>query len=270
MSVSTKFYTLKAMVDAVVIDVSSDDAQHPAEHALTLEPNFSWEADELDAQHYLTTDLTKPFDVDSLVWIHRDPEAVSPSPLGVYADVYYSNDNATYTKVTLSVDPGIDGNLLKISEFVMASNQRYWKVVFRSTDDPSYYPAEDMRVSAVWWAKKHTITAGPAWPMNDTTVYPKKEFDMAYGDKAAVGFSKNEQVQFTRTYACNDTDYTALLEVLAESNCGENILAMQERDENPMLVKIGGAVSTQNFAIGWQTITLGFTKIPIVGRDEFY
>ena len=280
MSVSTKFYTLRAMVDAIVHDVSSECSPHPAEHALMLEPNFAWEADELDAQHYLTIDLIKPCDADALVWIHRDDEIPTPSPFpspspsplpwGIYADIYYSNDGSTYTKATLSVDPGVNDLLLKISEFSIGSAQRYWKIIFRSTDDPSYYMPEDTRVSAVWVARKHEIDAGPAWPGNDTTVFPSKSFDMAYGDVAGIGFSGNEQIRFSRTYTLDDTDYTTMLTMLAETNGGETLVIMQERDENSMLVRIEAAASIQNFAIGWQTMMLKFVEVPIVGRDELY
>ena len=270
MSVSTKFYTLHAMTNAVVRAVSSESSQHPAEHALILEPDFAWQADEADTQHYIAIDLTKPFDIDSMVWIHRDTEVVSPSPWGIYADVYYSNIYGTYTKATLTVDPGINNLLLKISEFTITGAQRYWKVVFRSTDDPSYYTPEDTRVSAVWFAKKYTISAGSIWPMDDTTIYPMKTFNMAYDDKAPVGFNKNEQVFFSRTYALNDTDYATMLAMLAATNGGATLLTMQERDENPMLVRVSSAVSVQNFAIGWQTMALTFVQVPIVGRDDIY
>lgn len=280
MSASTKFYTLHAMVNAVVHDVSSECSPHPAEHALILEPDFAWEADELDAQHYLAIDLTKPCEADAVVWIHRDVEILTPSPYpspspsplpwGVYADIYYSNDGSIYTKATLTVDPGINDLLLKISEFSIGAAQRYWKIIFRSTDDPSYYMPEDTRVSAVWVSRKHKIDAGPTWPMNDTTVLPGKSFNMAYGDIAGVGFSVNEQIRFSRTYALNDTDYAVMLDMLAETNGGETLVVMQERDENPMLVRVESAVSVQNFAIGWQTMMLTFVQVPMVGRDELY
>lgn len=270
MSLSTKFYTLQAMVNAVVEDVSSENEQHPSEHALMIEPNFSWEADQQDAQHYIVIDLGKPFDIDAVVWIHRDEEVISPSPWGIYADVYYSNDNVVYTKAILTVDPGINDLLLKISEFSITGAYRYWKVVFRSTDDPSYYAPENTRVSATWAAKKYEIDAGPTWPMDDMTILPKKSFGMAYDDIAGVGFSVNEQVRFSRTYVLNDTDYAAMLNMLADTNGGETYIVMQERDNDPMLVRVESAVSIQNFAIGWQTMSLMFTKVPMVGRDEFY
>lgn len=270
MSVSTKFYTFRAMDDAIVIDVSSDNANHPAEHALILEPNFSWEADEADAQHYLTTDLTRPFIIDSLVWIHRDEEAISPSPWGLTADVYYSNDNSTYTKATLTVDPGINAALLKVAEFSITGAYRYWKIVIKGTDDPSYYAAEDTRVSAVWWARKYTITSDPIFPMNDTIIHLQKQYNAAYGNQNGVGFNTNEIIQFTRTYTVDDDDYENILNMLMDTNGGKIPVVMQELNNDPILVKVKDAVTIQKFTIDYRTVVLTFSTVPVVGRDEFY
>jgi len=287
MSVSTKFYTLEAMVDAVVHEVSSQVTAHPAEHALILEPNFAWQANGSNAQHELIIDCGKPRSMDALVWMHRHSEVDLPSPVspwpypspspspspfptGVFADIYYSNDASTYTLAPLTVDPGVSGELLKISEFSVSHAQRYWKVVLSGVVPPNYYAPDDLRTSALWLAHKYEITAGAVFPREDTTVYPKESFGMPYGDQAFVGFSENEQVKFTRIYTVDDDDYDTLMEVLASTNGGETILAMQELDDDPMLVKIESAISIETFAIGWRTVTIEFATVPIVGRDELY
>ena len=284
---STKFYTLAAMIDAVVHDVSSQVAAHPAEHALILEPNFAWQADGIDEQHDLTIDCGKPVEADALVWIHRHNEVELPSPVspwpypspspspspyptGVYADVWYSNDDWAYTHAMLIVDPGLSDTLLKVSEFMVDSAQRYWKIVLSGVVPPDYYAPDELRTSALWLARKYEIEAGPAFPMDETTIYPKETHNMPYGELASLGYSENKHVKFTRIYTVNDADYATLMDMLAETNGGETILAMQERDNDPMLVRIESAISVEKFAIGWRTVTLSFTTIPIVGRDELY
>lgn len=286
---STKFYTLAAMIDAVVHDVSSEVTAHPAEHGLILEPNFAWQADESHVHHSLTIDCGKPVTVNALVWIHRHNEIDLPSPLspwpyespspspspspyptGVYADVWYSNDDSVYTHAMLTVDPGLSDTLLKISEFTVNSAQRYWRIVLSGVVPPNYYAAADLRTSALWLARKYEIEAGPAFPMDETMIYPKEVYYMPFGELAVLGYSENEYIKFTRTYTVGDTDYATLMDMLAETNGGETILAMQERDNSPMLVRIESAVSIEKFAIGWRTVTVTFTTIPIVGRDELY
>jgi hypothetical protein len=285
--VSTKFYTLEAMIDAVVHEVSSQVAAHPAEHALILEPNFAWQTDGSNEQYYLIIDCGKPRQIDALVWIHRHNEVDLPSPVspwpypspspspspfptGVLADVYHSNDNVTYTQASLSVDPGISGELLKVSEFTVTSAQRYWKIILKGVVPPNYYAPDELRTSALWLARKYEITAGAIFPREDTTIYSKNMFDMPYGEQTFIGFSENEQVKFTRIYTVDDTDYDILMDMLENTNGGESILAMQELDDDPMLVKIESAVSIEKFAIGWRTITIEFATVPIVGRDELY
>jgi hypothetical protein len=275
------------MIEAVVHNVSSQVAAHPAEHALILEPNFAWQTDGIDEEHDLTIDCGKPVNVNALVWIHRHNEVDLPSPVspwpypspspspspyptGVYADVWYSNDDWAYTHAMLTVDPGLSDTLLKISEFMVDSAQRYWKIVLSGVVPPDYYAPDTLRTSALWLARKYEIEAGPAFPMDDTTIYPKETHAMPYGETAFLGFSENEHVKFTRIYTVDDTDYATLMDMLAETNGGETILAMQERDNLPMLVRIESAVSVEKFAIGWRTVTMSFTTIPIVGRDELY
>lgn len=284
---STKFYTLEAMIDAVVHDVSSQVSAHPAEHALILEPNFAWQADGIDEQHHLIIDCGRPRSVDALVWMHRHSEVDLPSPVspwpypspspspspyptGVYADVYYSNDGSTYTQASLTVDPGVSGELLKISEFSVLAAQRYWKIVLRGVVPPNYYAPDDLRTSALWLARKYEIEAAAAFPMDDTTIYAKQAQTMPYGEQSFLGWSENEQVKFTRIYTVDDTDYDTLMDMLENTNGGETILAMQELDSEPMLVRIESAMSVEKFAIGWRTVTLTFTTIPVVGRDELY
>lgn len=269
MSVYTKFYTLQAMVKAIVHDVSSDMTAHPAEHALILEPNFAWQVENNDQQHHLTVDLTRPFDINSLIWIHREDEAVSPSPYGMFADVYYSNDDVTYTKATLDVDPGINAKLLKVAEFSVTGNYRYWKISIRGTDYPSYYAPDDMRISAVWWAKKHELSAGSNFTLDDKTIVPGKSYDGAYGEKLTVGFGVNERKSFDRVYVLDDTDYATLLSVLAECDGGSTPVVLQELTDDPIIVKINKMVSTK-FAIGWQSVNMSFETVPMVARDEYY
>lgn len=275
------------MIDSIIDEASSELSPHPAEHALILEPNFAWETDGIDEQHYLIVDCEKPINADALVWIHRHNEVDLPSPVspwpypspspspspfptGVYAKIYYSNDDSIYTEAILTVDPGLSDTLLKISEFTVGSAQRYWKIVLTGVVPPNYYAPDDLRISALWLARKYEIEAGPAFPMDDTTIYPNQVHDMPYGEQAFLGFSENEHIKFTRIYTVDDTDYATLMDMLAETNGGETILAMQERDNEPMLVRIESAVSVEKFAIGWKTVTLTFTTIPIVGRDELY
>lgn len=284
---STKFYTLEAMIDAVVHDVSSQIAAHPAEHALILEPNFAWQADGIDEQHHLIIDCGKPVVANALVWIHRHDEVDVPSPVspwpypspfpspspyptGIYADIYYSNDASIYTLAPLTIDPGVSGELLKVSEFSVATTQRYWKIVLRGVVPPNYYAPDDLRTSALWLARKYQITTGAVFPMDDTTVYPKETFSMPYGEQAFFGFSENEQVRFTRIYTVDDADYATLMAMLENTNGGETILAMQELDRDPMLVRIESAISIEKFAMEWRTITMTLTTIPIIGRDELY
>ena len=275
------------MVDAVVHDVSSQLSAHPAEHALILEPNFSWETNGLDEQHDLTIDCGKPQTVDALVWMHRHNEvdlpsvvspwpypspspSPSPYPTGIYSTIHYSNDDSIYTEAILTVDPGLSDSLLKISEFTVNSAQRYWKIILTGVVPPNYYAPDDLRTSALWLARKYEIEAGPAFPMDDTTIYPKQPHSLPYGEEAFLGFSENEHLRFTRIYTVDDTDYDTLMDMLAGTNGGETILAMQERDNDPMLVRIESAISVERFQIGWRTITLAFNTVPIVGRDELY
>jgi hypothetical protein len=275
------------MTEAVVHDVSSQVAAHPAEHALILEPNFAWQANGTNEQHDLTIDCGKPVEAHALVWIHRHNEVDLPSPVspwpypspspspspyptGVYADVWYSNDDSVYTHAMLSVDPGVSGDLLKVSEFSVGSAQRYWRIVLSGVVPPNYYAPDDLRTSALWLARKYEIEAGPAFPMDETTIYPKETQSMPFGELASLGYSENEHIRFTRIYTVDDTDYQTLMDMLAETNGGETILAMQECDNDPMLVRIESAVSIDKFTIGWRTAILSFTTIPIVGRDELY
>lgn len=284
---STKFYTLEAMIDAVVHDVSSQVTAHPAEHALILEPNFAWQANGTNEQHDLTIDCGKPREVDALVWMHRHNEVDLPSPVspwpypspspspspyptGIYAKIYYSNDDSIYTEATLTVDPGVSGELLKISEFNVATAQRYWKVVLTGVITPDYYAPDDLRTSALWLARKYEISAGASFPMNDKTVTPKQSHNMPYGEQSSLGFSENEYIQFSRTYTVDDTDYDTIIDMLENTNGGDTILAMQELDNDPMLVEVKSAVKIEKFNIGWHTVTLTFNTIPIVGRDEYY
>jgi hypothetical protein len=275
------------MTDAVVHEVSSQDAAHPAEHALILEPNFAWQADGIDEQHHLIIDCGRPRQVDALVWIHRHNEVDLPSPVspwpypspspspspyptGIYADIYYSNDASTYTLAPLTVDPGVSGDLLKVSEFSVLNPQRYWKIVLRGVITPNYYAPDELRTSALWLARKYEIEAGAMFPREDSTVYPKQTFNMPYGEQAFLGFGENEQIKFTRIYTVDDDDYDILMSMLENTNGGETILAMQELDDEPMLVTIESATSIEKFAIGWRTVTIEFSTVPIVGRDELY
>jgi hypothetical protein len=170
----------------------------------------------------------------------------------------------------LTVDPGVSGDLLKVSEFSVAAAQRYWKIVLRGVVPPDYYAPDDLRTSALWLARKYEIEAGPAFPMDETTIYPKETHSMPFGGLASLGYSENEHIKFTRIYTVDDTDYDTLMDMLAETNGGQMILAMQERDNLPMLVRVESAVSIEKFAIGWRTVTMSFTTIPIVGRDDLY
>jgi len=170
----------------------------------------------------------------------------------------------------ITLDPELSGTLLKISEFTPPLPQRYWKILLIGVVPPDYYAPDDLRVSALWVAKKYEISAGAAFPMGDTTIYPKQVHNMPYGEQAFVGFNENEHIKFTRIYTVDDTDYATLMDMLEATNGGETILAMQEINDDPMLVRIESAVSIEKFAIGWRTVTMTFTTIPIVGRNELY
>jgi hypothetical protein len=135
------------MDNAIVYSVSSEQSNHPAEHAISpLEPNFAWEANEASAKHTLVIDLGAPYEADGFTFLHHELEQSTPSQISTVIQCESSNDASTWTSHTLktaygltpdSIDPN---NLIKIRHFADAPvAARYWRFTVEGITPPFEY-----------------------------------------------------------------------------------------------------------------------------------
>lgn len=272
MSSSVEFYTFEAMDYAIVTSASSEADNHPAEHAIApLEPNYAWEANEANTQHTITIDLQYPYPVDAIVWMHREAEE-SPNTGVSIKTIQYSHDGTTwYTASTGPVTP-ITNKLIKVVDLSPAAVVgQYWKFTFQGQQSPNYYCPTDMRISMLWVATKYSLTAGPAYPLNDEVFIPSEDVSLPFGKKFTIGYSHNHQVLFERRFQVQQTDYNTIMDILEACNGRYRPFVYKETGGDYRLCKFDSdTVDEQVMDIGFYRLTLKLVELPIVERDEAY
>ncbi len=271
MSLLTNMYTFAPMENAVVVSSSSENVDHPAEHAISpLEPNFAWEANQASAQHLLTVDLTEPRSCDGFSFIHH--EAVD---ITVTAEA--SDDNASWFSCVIETQTVPDSTFIRIIVFTSNGSTaspytaRYWRFTVQGTAGAPNYAPTDCRISMCWLFNHHEFDRGAGFPLDDTPTYPSDGKQLSYGKIYRTGWSVNPHVLFTRTWMLTEIEYTVLMAVLRDCNGMYRPFILVENDNVPRLCKFASdEIKDELLDVGLQRVTCKFVEPPIVQRNEYH
>ena len=288
MSTLTNFYTFEVMDGAVVHSVSSEAANHPAEHAIApLEPNFAWEANEASAQHVLVVDLGETRACDGFSFIHHETETAGP-PTAISLTVFaeYSSDTVNWISINLACnDDGSDSPSdlydndmhIKLRHFVDDGNTltcftgRYWRFTIKGVAPPFEYATSDARLSMIWLFRINQLDRGASFPVKDTSVYPAKSIRLPFGKVYRTGHSINPHVLFTQTWMLIKSEYDVLREVMRECNGTYRPFILISSDNMRRLCKFEkNEIQEELLDIELYRITCRFVEIPIVRKDGYH
>jgi len=280
MSVLSRFYTYEVMDNAIISSVSSEETNHPAEHAIRpLEPNFAWQTDENGVQHVIVIDLGASHVVDGYSFIHHETESEGPSPVysGISITCESSNNALNWTTQPIedaygdAIDDGDDFvHLIKIRHLTNApTTARYWRFTVAGLEYPFYAP-EDARISMLWLFTYHFIDKGPGTPLDDVIAYPGDVFDTSCGSRFTTGHSINPSTISTRTWGVSHTEYDILLTAIKKCNGGYRPFLLVENDGEHRLCQFVDSFEETILDTDFYLVTAKITQWPIVQKDKVH
>lgn len=285
MSILTNFHTYEPMEDAVITDVSTEDTDHPAEHAISpLEPDFAWEITS-NSSPYIIVDLGKPCPCDGFTFIHHETE-ILPSDFDVIITAEYSSDGSNWdsTFITYNSDGTASPNDLydsdtqiKVRYFIengtetlKTLNYRYWKFSIGNVGSPMHSLPNDCRISMCWLFSLHTIDKGSAFPFNDTEIYPNDEIELAFGKSYFTGHSVNSHTVFSRNWLLNNTEYNTIITVMKNCNGVYRPFLLIEDNERKLCKFEKDEINETFIDEDFYNISCNFIQLPIVKKDKYH
>jgi len=279
----TRFLTYEPMAGAIVDSVSSETTNEPATHAIMLEPNFSWQANEV-AQHTLVIDLGEERGADGFTFIFHGIESQTPLVMGLTIDCAVSIDNVNWQSLTLRMDEtGLsltDTALVKYlikTRVFWANSQitryygRYWRFTLKGTQPPSYNPPYNSRISMCWLHTYHSFERGAAFPVNDVMTYPIEKLPLAFGKRHNIGRNVNPTINFSRTWLLTANDYTTLITVINNCNGTERPFLLTDIDQIRRLCYFANEpIDIDVIDTDLYRVTCQFTEIPIVKSEAYH
>lgn len=284
MSALIDFYTYEVMEGAIVNSVSSEATGHPAEHAIApLEPDFAWEADEVDEQHTLVIDLGETRVCDGVSFIHHELETVT---VDVNILVEKSSDATNWSALSLAFNSdGTDtpsdltntGIVIKLRHFtdgtttLQPQTARYWRITVIGVGAPLFMPVNDARLSMCWLFNLHQLDRGAAFPVNDAPVYPAGDLQLPFGKIYRTGYSVNSHTPFTRVWMLTGFEYDVLREVMRQCNGAYRPFVLVGVDGTRKLCKFASdEINEELLDIGLYRVTCSFVELPIVKKDKYH
>jgi len=285
MSLLTSFYTYEVMDGAVVHDVSSEAADHPAEHAIApLEPNFAWEANEASTQHTLIVDLGETRVCDGFSFIHHETETSGPpTAISLTVEVEYSPNATDWTSIDLAYnsdgsnspsDLYLESARVKLRHFVDGDGNitrftgRYWRFTIKGVAPPFEFATSDARLSMLWLFRVNQLDHGAAFPVSDTVVFPTSGLSLPFGKVYRTGYSVNSHTLFVRVWMLTDDRYDVLREVMRECNGTYRPFVLVGDDDVRRLCKFEkDEIDEELLDVGLYRVTCRFVEIPTVGKD---
>ena len=279
----TRFLTYEPMAGAIVNSVSSETTNEPATHAIMLEPNFSWQANEV-AQHTLVIDLGEERGADGFTFIFHGAELQTPLVMGLTIDCAVSIDNVNWQSLTLRMDEtGLsftDTALVKYlikTRVFWANSQitryygRYWRFTLKGTQPPSYNPPYNSRISMCWLHTYHSFERGAAFPVNDVMTYPIEKLPLAFGKRHNIGRNVNPMIHFSRTWLLTASDYITLMAVINNCNGTERPFLLTDIDQIRRLCYFASEpIDIDVIDTDLYRVTCQFTEIPIVKSEAYH